>query len=158
MAKEFKIVPLSLKEANEFVTTHHRHNKKTAGHKWSTGLMYQDELVGVAIVGRAISRHMDEKYTVEILRLCIKDPAPKNACSFLYSKVWRIWQTMGGKKIITYTLDEESGASMRAVGWKKAGTTTPVKEGKGWTNRGKGRIWQPVNSKLKYRWEKTQSD
>ena len=63
---------------------------------------------------------------------------------------------MGGKKIITYTLDEESGASMRAVGWKKAGTTTPVKEGKGWTNRGKGRVWQPVNSKLKYRWEKTQ--
>ena len=156
MAKEFKIVPLSLKEANEFVTTHHRHNKKTAGHKWSTGLMYQDELVGVAIVGRAISRHMDEKYTVEILRLCIKDPAPKNACSFLYSKVCRIWQTMGGKKIITYTLDEESGASMRAVGWKKAGTTKPVKEGKGWTNRGKGRVWQPVNSKLKYRWEKTQ--
>ena len=156
MAKEFIIVPISLKEANDFVTTHHRHNKKTAGHKWSTGLMYKDELVGVAIVGRAIARHMDEKYTVEILRLCIKDPAPKNACSFLYSKVWRIWQTMGGKKTITYTLDEESGASMRAVGWKKAGTTTPVKEGKGWTNRGKGRVWQPVNSKLKYRWEKTQ--
>ena len=158
MAKEFTIVPISLKEANDFVTAHHRHNKKTAGHKWGTGLMYKDELVGVAIVGRAIARHMDEKYTVEILRLCIKDPAPKNACSFLYSKVWRIWQTMGGKKIITYTLDEESGASMRAVGWKKAGTTTPVKEGKGWTNRGKGRVWQPVNSKLKYRWEKTQSD
>ena len=156
MSKEFKIVPISLKEANDFVTAHHRHNKKTAGHKWSTGLMYKDELVGVAIVGRAIARHMDEKYTVEILRLCIKDPAPKNACSFLYSKVWRIWQTMGSKKIITYTLDEESGASMRAVGWKKAGTTTPVKEGKGWTNRGKGRVWQPVNSKLKYRWEKTQ--
>jgi len=34
----FKTIPLSLKAANDFVTNHHRHNKKTAGHKFSRGI------------------------------------------------------------------------------------------------------------------------
>ena len=42
MAKELSIIPLSLKEANEFVTKHHRHNKKCAGHKFSVGAMYKN--------------------------------------------------------------------------------------------------------------------
>ena len=28
---KFKTIPISLKAANEFVTTHHRHNKKQPG-------------------------------------------------------------------------------------------------------------------------------
>jgi hypothetical protein len=41
---------------------------------------------------------------------------------------------------------------MKAVGWQKVSETKPFKEGKGWTTR-PGRVWQPVNSVLKYRWE-----
>ena len=37
MTNKFKTIPLSLKAANDFVTNHHRHNKKTAGHKFSIG-------------------------------------------------------------------------------------------------------------------------
>ena len=59
---------------------------------------------------------------------------------------------MGGKKILTYTLDYESGSSMKAVGWQKVSATKPFKEGKGGTTR-PGRVWQPGNSVLKYRWE-----
>ena len=42
MAKKLILIPLSLKEANEFVTKHHRHNKKCAGHKFSIGAMYKN--------------------------------------------------------------------------------------------------------------------
>ena len=41
MAKNLKVIPLSLKEANEFVTKYHRHNKKCAGHKWSVGAIFK---------------------------------------------------------------------------------------------------------------------
>ena len=54
MAKNLKIVPLSLKEANEFVTKYHRHNKKCQGYKFSLGAIFKNELVGVVIVGRPV--------------------------------------------------------------------------------------------------------
>ena len=148
----FNVVPLSLKEANDFVTEHHRHNKKVAFHKFSIGAIYEDELVGVAIVGRTVARALDDQFVAEVLRVCIKDPAPKNACSFLYGRCWRIWQAMGGKKILTYTLPTESGSTMKALGWKNVHTTTPRKKGSGWENR-EGRSWQPVIGKPKFRWE-----
>ena len=150
----FTIIPLKLKEANDFVTEHHRHNKKTQGHRFSLGVLYKNTLIGVAIVGRPVARKLDDQFIAEVLRVCIKDPAPKNACSYLYGRCWRVWQAMGGKKLITYTLASESGSSMKAVGWNKVSETKPFKEGKGWTTR-KNRMWQPVNSQLKFRWEKS---
>ena len=63
MAKELKVIPLSLKEANKFVTKHHRHNKNCRGHKFSIGAEYQGKLVGVAIVGRPIARKLDNRFT-----------------------------------------------------------------------------------------------
>ena len=151
----FEVVPLTLKQANEFVTEHHRHNKKCVGHKFSIGAKYKGEIVGVAICGRPIVRFLDNPTTLEVLRVCIKDPAPKNACSFLYGRCWRIWQSMGGKKILTYTLAAESGSSMKAVSWEKVSETKPrPKHHLGWTTR-KNREWQPVNAQLKFRWEKT---
>jgi len=40
-----------------------------------------------------------------------------NGCSFLYGCCARIAREMGFRKIITYTLAEENGASLRASGW-----------------------------------------
>jgi hypothetical protein len=150
----FAIVPLTLKQANDFVTEHHRHNKKCQGHRFSIGCIRDNELVGVAICGRPLSRRLDSQFVLEVLRVCIKDPAPKNACSYLYGRAWRIWQAMGGKKIITYTLASESGSSMKAVGWNKVSETKPLtKNQKGWQTRD-NRINQPVNYQLKFRWER----
>jgi hypothetical protein len=60
---------------------------------------------------------------------------------------------MGGSKIITYTLDKESGISLIAAGFKLVAETKPFPEGKGWTTR-KNREWQPkVHSHKKYRWQ-----
>ena len=52
------IRPLSLKQANAYVAELHRHNKPTVGHKFSIGCYKNDELVGVAIVGRPLARRL----------------------------------------------------------------------------------------------------
>ena len=153
MAKELSIIPLSLKEANEFVTKYHRHNKKCAGHKFSIGAVYKNEIVGVVIVGRPVARKLDNRFTLEINRNCVLDTAPKGTCSFLYSRAIKIWQTMGGKKIITYTLETESGSSLKAVNFNKETTVQTFKKNTGWTTR-TNRIWQEVQATPRIRWGK----
>ena len=153
MSKEFECVPLTLKEANNFVELHHRHNKKCQGHRFSIGCIKDNEIIGVAICGRPLSRRLDSQFNLEVLRVCIIDPAPKNASSYLYGRAWRIWQAMGGKKIITYTLASESGSSMKAVGWQKVSETKPLSTNAlGWKTRDK-RQDQKIYHQLKFRWE-----
>ena len=151
MAKNLKVVPLSLKEANEFVTKYHRHNKKCQGHKFSLGAIFKNKLVGVVIVGRPVSRKLDNKLTLEINRNCVLDNAPKGTCSFLYSKAIKVWQTMGGKKIITYTLNYESGSSLKAVNFKKEKIVQIFEKNTGWTTRA-NRVWQEVQKTPRIRW------
>ena len=72
------VCPLTLADANAFVTLHHRHNKKVQGHKFSIGATENNNLVGVAIIGRPVSRHLDDGLTMEVTRLTVLDNAPKN--------------------------------------------------------------------------------
>jgi len=148
---KLKTIPMSLQEANEFVANFHRHSKPTQGGKFAIGASF-DGLFGVAIVGRPVARRLDDGFTAEVLRVCVTSNAPKNTCSFLYGRCWRIWQQMGGLKMITYTLQKESGASLRGVGWKIMGETGGWKENKGWTTR-PNRDWLPIHGQLKFRWE-----
>ena len=53
------LTPVSLSEANAFVARCHRHHKPVVGHKFSIGCMADGRLVGVAIVGRPVSRYLD---------------------------------------------------------------------------------------------------
>jgi|TARA_R110000822_G_scaffold252364_2_gene379026 hypothetical protein len=158
---KFKTIPISLKAANEFVTTHHRHNKKTAGHKFSIGAMLDGELIGVAICGRPVARALDNGTTLEVLRVCIKDPAPRNACSYLYARCQKIWTAMGGEKIITYTLESEPGSSLKAVNWLVAATTKKRAAKNLWNTRRPEhagykavREAQIADGVIKNRWEK----
>lgn len=114
-----EIVPISLKEANVFVEEHHRHHHKTAGHKFSIGCSDGNKIVGVAIVGRPVARHLDDGETLEVNRLCTD--GTYNACSMLYAAAWRAARAMGYKRLVTYILDTENGTSLRAAGWKCIG-------------------------------------
>lgn len=77
------LIPVSLKEANAFVAEHHRHHKPVTGHKFSIGCQSMGRLVGVAIVGRPVSRYLDDGLTLEVTRLCTT--GERNACSMLYA-------------------------------------------------------------------------
>ena len=114
-------VPIKLKEANDFVEQYHRHNKRTQGGRFAIGATTGEALVGIAIVGRPIARLLDDGYTAEVTRCCVLDESPKGTCSFLYGRCWRIWQQMGGIRMVTYTLQMESGSSLKGAGWKIVG-------------------------------------
>ena len=111
-----KIVPITLKAANEFVAKHHRHHKPSVGHKFSIGLSDNDNLIGVAIMGRPVARNSDNGFTIEVARLCTN--GQKNACSMLYQAAARASKELGFNKIQTYILEKESGTSLKASGWK----------------------------------------
>lgn len=145
--------PITLAAANDFVDQHHRHNGRTArnGGKFATSVVAGGRLVGVAIVGNPLSATFMDGLTAEVLRVCTVPDAPKNACSMLYSACWRAWRSLGGDRMLTYTLQSESGVSLRAAGWELGGESGGVEEG--WRKRDHiSRRYDSVMAEPKYRW------
>jgi hypothetical protein len=141
------IIPCDLAEANQYVKEHHRHHNKVVGHKFSIAVMDETETIrGVAIVGRPVSRHLDDSWTLEVNRVAT-DGCP-NACSCLYSAAWRACKAMGYRRLITYTLDSESGSSLAGAGWKLIGQAG----GGSWSCVSRPRVDKhPLQGK--FRWE-----
>ncbi len=121
MRARLGLVPLSLDEANAFVGRHHRHHKPVVGHKFSIGASLSEAIVGVAIVGRPVSRRRDDGMTLEVTRLCTD--GTRNACSFLYGAAARAAFALGYRRIGTYILKSEPGTSLVAAGWRMIGET-----------------------------------
>lgn len=144
-------VPITLSEAKEFVSNFHRHNKAPQGGLFAVGASDGRALVGVAIVGRPVARMLDNGETAEVIRCCVIETAPKGACSFLYARCWQACKALGWRRLITYTLQTESGASLRGAGWKVV-AELQARDAGGWANR-PGREWQSVVGQSKLRWE-----
>lgn len=144
-----QIVPTSLEEANAFIEKHHRHHKPVTGHKYSIAVADELGVVhGVVIVGRPISRMLDNGWTIEVNRCC-SDGTP-NACSMLYRAAWRAGSAMGYKRLITYTLPEEGGASLRGAGFTLVGE----RGGGKWSRESRPRFDTHPTQK-KFLWELT---
>jgi hypothetical protein len=147
---KFDLIHIELAEANAFVAKHHRHHKPTVGHRYSIGLTADGELVGVAIIGRPVSRMLDDGLTLEVNR--VATDGTKNACSMLYGAARRSCFALGFKRLFTYTLKEEGGASLRGAGWKCLG----IAGGGKWTRNARARTDEhPLQEKMK--WEATNS-
>lgn len=124
------IVPITFRAACRFVAEHHRHNKPPRGHKFSIGVCDSEgNIVGVAMIGRPIARALDDGLTAEVNRTCT-DGTP-NANSALYGAAWRIASAMGYRRLVTYTQEQESGASLTAAGWMRV-RDLPAR--KGWAD------------------------
>lgn len=141
-----EIVPMTLKEANAFVEQNHRHHRKVAGHKFSIGCSDGEKIVGVVIVGRPVSRYLDNGWTLEVNRLCTD--GSRNACSMLYAAAWRATRAMGYKKLITYVLDTEPGTSLKAAGWRCVGEAGGLK----WTGKRRPKV-DLYPEQMKIKWE-----
>jgi hypothetical protein len=111
-------VPLTLPQANRCITAWHRHHGQLpGGFGWyCIGAVCEGRLVAATICGRPTNRNNDDRQTVEVLRLA-SDGTP-NTCSFLLGRAARIAKLLGAHRIITYTLSEEGGASLRAANWE----------------------------------------
>lgn len=114
-AVELRVVPTTLTDAKEFVGQHHRHNRPPESGLFAVGLSDGNALVGVAIAGRPVARALQDGFTVEITRVCTV--GHKNASSMLYGAILRAAKALGFRRAITYTLQSESGVSLRASGF-----------------------------------------
>ena len=122
MSKKLKLdaKPLSIKQANDYIEQHHRHHKRVTGHRFTIAAVLGGEIVGVVVVGRPVARAVDQYSVAEVSRLCVRDGfSDKHVCSFLYARASRAAEAMGFDRIQTYTLESESGASLRAVAWDR---------------------------------------
>lgn len=129
-----EITPINFEEANAFVQAFHRHHKPMQGCKFCLAVSDGNKVVGVAIVGRPVARMLDNGWTLEVNRCCTD--GTKNACSMLYSHAWKAAKALGYKRLITYTLPEEGGASLKASNWKCIG----LRGGGNWNVKSRPRI------------------
>ena len=134
---------MTLEEANTFIAHHHRHHGGVVGHLFSIGAASDGQIVGVAIVGRPVSRHRDDGMTAEVTRLCTD--GTRNACSFLYGAAARAAFALGYKRIGTYILASEDGASLKASNWRMIGEV----KGRTWSCSSRPRVDKhPLQDKL----------
>ena len=143
--KGFHSIPLDLAEANAFVREHHRHHGEVLGFKFAIGAVKDGKIVGVAIIGRPVARGRQDGLTLEITRLATD--GTRNACSFLEGRCARAVFAMGYKRLGTYTLRSEDGASVRAAGYRLIGEV----KGRSWSCQSRPRIDKtPNQDKLSY--------
>ncbi|MGE3278083.1 MAG: XF1762 family protein [Vicinamibacterales bacterium] len=155
MKPRIEIVPCERDEANAFVEQVHRHHGPVVGHKFALAAVADwpemptgGVIVGVAIVGRPVARHLDDGWTLEVTRLATDGTA--NAASALYGACRRAAFALGYRRLITYTLATEPGASLRGAGWKVVGEV----RGRSWSCQSRPRVDKhPLQRKL--RWEVT---
>ena len=140
------IVPCSVQDAKAIIQRLHRHHDPPCSGLFALGVVVDTgTLRGVAIVGRPVARMADNGWTCEVTRVAT-DGCP-NACSALYGAAWKAARALGWRKMITYTLPSEGGASLRGAGWRDVG---PAGGGEGWLSR-PGR--KRANTEVKTRWE-----
>ncbi len=142
-----RIAPITFREASEYINEKHRHHRATIGCKFCISVVGDDgQIHGVAVCGRPVGRYLDDGLTIEINRVCTD--GTRNVCSMLYGACCRIAREMGYELAITYTLQSEDGASLKASNFKCDGEAG----GKHWTgtrNRG-----QDIPAEMKTRWSK----
>jgi hypothetical protein len=140
------LIPMTLREARSYVEQHHRHHAAPQGGLFAIGAEGGGSVVGVVIVGKPVARMLADGWTAEVTRLC--SDGTRNVCSLLYSAAWRAARAIGYRRLVTYTLPEEGGASLRAAGWRLVGEAG----GGTWDRKGRPRVdTHPTQAKL--RWE-----
>lgn len=148
---KLELAPVSFADACQFVAQHHRHHMPPIGHKFSVGVASEGVLVGVAIVGRPTSRVIQaEGGVLEVLRTATD--GTRNANSMLYGAAWRATQALGYTRLITYTQEGETGASLRAAGFRVI-AQRPAR--RGWDTPSRPRSSKGVDGIQRTLWEAT---
>jgi hypothetical protein len=146
------LIPCELDEANAFVALHHRHLGPVVGHRFSLAVADPEGTVrGVAIVGRPIGRHDQDGFTLQISRSAT-DGHP-NAASALNGACKRAAFALGYRRLISFNLPGESGASYRAAGFRLVGEAGKP-DGAGWNCKTRPRV-DKAPAQRKFRWEAT---
>lgn len=141
-----ELTPITIGEAREFVSQHHRHHPAPVSGLFAVAVTNGTEVRGVAIVGRPVARELQDGFTGEVTRVATL--GDKNACSMLYGACWRAAKALGYRKLVTYTLQSEPGTSLRAAGWHVVGEV----KGRSWSCKSRPRV-DKTPMQDKFRWE-----
>ncbi len=129
-----ELQPIARDEAIAWIAEHHRHHLPPLGYRFAIACNDGARVVGVVTVGRPVSRHLDDGWTAELTRCCT-DGTP-HVASKLYAAAWRAARAMGYRRLISYTLVEEAGTSLRAAGWRALYQT----KAEGWNRPSRPRV------------------
>jgi hypothetical protein len=147
VSQRLEISPVTLREARAYCGQFHRHHAAPQGGLFAIACTDGIDIKGIVIVGRPVSRMLQDGYTAEVTRLATG--GVKNGCSMLYAAAWRAARAMGYRRLITYILASETGTSLRAAGWKLIGQT----KAESWHRDSRPRVDKsPLQSKM--RWER----
>lgn len=141
------LVPITISDAIEFVRRHHRHHPPPKSALFAVACAEEGEVVGAAIIGRPVARMSQDGWTAEVIR--VATTGARNACSILYGAAWRACRALGYRRLVTYTLAEEGGASLRASGWTLIGEAG----GGSWSRPSRPRVDRHP-TQTKFRWER----
>jgi hypothetical protein len=158
-----RVVPISKGEARRLINEWHRHNEapQAMAVAFVAALAEGDDVVAVVTAGRPVARGLDDGFTLEVSRIAVRPgtEVTKNANSRLYGVMRRVGAALGYRRLVTYTLQEEPGTSLRASGF-----SDPIDIGaRSWTEtttrvRHDTTLWgDRVNAArvAKFRWEMT---
>jgi hypothetical protein len=141
------LYPMQIADAKAHVARWHRHSAPPVGGICAACVVDPNGWpVGVAVIGRPVSRVLQERGYLEVTR--VATTGARNACSMLYGWAAREALRRQAPALCTYTRADEPGTSLRAAGWIDCATTRP--RSRGWANRG-GRVQQERIGKI--RWE-----
>jgi hypothetical protein len=151
---ELEIRPIEQRDAKAFIREHHEHNPPPAGDRFRASIWNAGQLLGVVMVGRPVARALDHTRICEVNRLCldraVSDQLRWKAASALYTWAAQETRARGFAKVITYTLESESGMSLRYARWKPEATT----KGGSWDTPARRRT-DKAPTERKVRWAKT---
>lgn len=153
------VVPCTKQQADAFVDRHHRTHKSDQGGRVWFGVAQSGRLVAVCVIGRPRSRMIQKSdpLCAEVTRCCT-DGTP-NAASKCYANAWIVAKAIGYRRLITYTLPEEGGASLRALkqlGWRRCENENHQPElfgGGEWDCPSRPRLLEKHPTQTKWRWE-----
>ncbi len=138
---------IAFRDACAMVNMHHRHHASPIGHLFSGGVFDGDVLCAAVIAGRPVARNLDDGKTVELLR--VVSDGTRNGCSKAMGWAIREARKRGFSRVITYTLEDEPGGSLRAVGFCESGKS----RGGSWSRPSRTRAAENHPVSVKRRWE-----
>jgi hypothetical protein len=168
-AMRLALQPVTLKEAAAWVRQHHRHHGPDRGGLFAVAAGDGARVLGVVVIGRPKARMLQDGYTCEVTRCCVLPDLPPrldaygkehplHVASLLYGAAWRAARALGYRRLVTYTLRDETGTSLVAAGWKQIAETQEGRKfrsrGGPWSRLSRPRVdTYPQQEKL--RWETT---
>lgn len=124
-ATRLRVATVPIPEAQDGIVRWHRHLPPAPGALVAFAVYAGETVVGYMTIGRPVAPTLARRGWLEVTRVATN--GHPNACSALYGAAARYARHDGGRQlalfarpaqpIITYTLPEESGASLRAAGW-----------------------------------------